>query len=202
MPLRDQHIVTMPRYIAIDRNILHYFTGKECINKHIDVRYKSGACQKCAILKATKRRKDKPERTRAATNRYAAKNINKSRQRKKLWYSRNLNKATETARQWHADNPEKVKEKRKKWEKENPGKVGLRRAKRRAALLNRTPEWIDHELIFLMYKACALLQEFMEKEYHVDHVLPLQGQIVSGLHVHTNLQILTKTENLSKGNRI
>ena len=67
-------------------------------------------------------------------------------------------------------------------------------AKRRAAKLERTPAWADLKKIKEIYKNCP-------EVYHVDHIIPLQGATVSGLHVETNLQYLTAEENMRKGNR-
>ena len=67
-------------------------------------------------------------------------------------------------------------------------------AKRRAATLQRTPAWADLKAIKQFYLNCP-------KGYHVDHIVPLQGVNISGLHVLNNLQYLTKSENSSKGNR-
>lgn len=37
--------------------------------------------------------------------------------------------------------------------------------------------------------------------HHVDHVIPLQGRTVSGLHVAGNLRVITASENVKKHNR-
>jgi hypothetical protein len=74
-------------------------------------------------------------------------------------------------------------------------------AKRRAAQLQRTPLWADMAAIRAVYAEAARLTRSTGTVHHVDHVLPLQGLLVSGLHVHTNLQILTAAENSRKRNR-
>lgn len=76
----------------------------------------------------------------------------------------------------------------------SPGRKSATNAKRRAAKLNRTPPWADLE---------AIEQFFVDRPegYHGDHEIPLQGELVSGLHVLKNLQYLTAAENLSKGNK-
>jgi hypothetical protein len=68
-----------------------------------------------------------------------------------------------------------------------------REAKRRACKLQRTPTWADIDAIKRFYIDCP-------EGYHVDHILPLQGKLVSGFHVLSNLQYLTAHENLSKSN--
>lgn len=55
--------------------------------------------------------------------------------------------------------------------------------------------------IDIWYKRAQLATIFMEELYEVDHIEPLQGKNVSGLHVPWNLTLLTKKENASKGNR-
>jgi hypothetical protein len=73
--------------------------------------------------------------------------------------------------------------------------------KRRVAKMRRTPPWADLEMIRLVYREAAERSAEEGVEYHVDHVVPLQGEVVSGLHVHTNLQILPAVVNMKKGNR-
>lgn len=64
----------------------------------------------------------------------------------------------------------------------------------RAKKLQRTPIWADTLAILNFYNNCP-------KDYHVDHIIPLQGKNVSGLHVLENLQYLPEIENLSKSNK-
>lgn len=65
---------------------------------------------------------------------------------------------------------------------------------RRALKINRLPSWADLSKIKEIYKNCP-------EGYHVDHIIPLQGTNVSGLHVENNLQYLTAQENLQKHNK-
>lgn len=74
-------------------------------------------------------------------------------------------------------------------------------AKRRAAKLQRTPPWADQVAIRLIYEEAHARSIETGEPHHVDHDIPLQGELVSGLHVHNNLQVLTGPENIRKSNR-
>ena len=73
--------------------------------------------------------------------------------------------------------------------------------RRRAAKMQRTPPWADREKIKAVYLEARALTKLTGVEHHVDHVIPLQGKLVSGLHVHQNLQVLVASQNCRKGNR-
>lgn len=83
------------------------------------------------------------------------------------------------------------------WQKENPEKLKAIKAKRRSSKLNRTPAWLSTE------ESKAMSQFYLDCPvgYEVDHIIPLQGKTVSGLHVLANLQYLTVSQNRAKGNR-
>jgi len=73
--------------------------------------------------------------------------------------------------------------------------------KRRATKLNATPAWADLVKIKKIYAACQQISEATGILHHVDHIVPLQGESVSGLHVEYNLHIIPATENLIKANK-
>jgi hypothetical protein len=74
-------------------------------------------------------------------------------------------------------------------------------AKRHARKLHATPAWANHEEIKTFYVVANLFTKRLGVPFHVDHVVPLQGKNVCGLHVESNLQILTGLENITKKNR-
>lgn len=100
----------------------------------------------------------------------------------------------------YADNLKRLAE----WEKKFPHRKLARVRKRQIAKLNRTPKWLSPDDLFIIeeaYHLAKLRTELTSIPYHVDHILPLQGKTVSGLHVPTNLQVIPAKENLKKSNR-
>lgn len=78
-------------------------------------------------------------------------------------------------------------------------------ARRRASKLCATPPWLDEthkRRLQSIYKACRNVTKRTGKAHHVDHIVPLKGQNVCGLHVWWNLRIVPSEMNLSKGNKV
>lgn len=63
-----------------------------------------------------------------------------------------------------------------------------------------TPKWADLKKIRQMYKLKKFMQIGNPIRLHIDHIYPLRGEKVCGLHVHYNLQIIPAKQNLIKGN--
>ena len=87
------------------------------------------------------------------------------------------------------------------YRKDNPHTVNAKVAKRHAAKLQRTVAWANLEAIKEIYRDASDLTKLTGISFHVDHIIPMQGKLVSGLHVETNLQILSIHENCSKHNK-
>lgn len=77
--------------------------------------------------------------------------------------------------------------------------------RRQAKLAQRTPAWLSEDDVWLMqeaYKLARLRSQVFGFAWHVDHIFPLQGKLVSGLHTPYNLQVIPAVENLHKSNRV
>ena len=104
--------------------------------------------------------------------------------------------------QFRIEHPEIVRQWRQNEYQNNKGYYSALAKTRKANKIQRTPAWADKARIQAYYDVCAFFNEVNGyAKYHVDHIVPLQGKTVSGLHVHNNLQVIPAKENLSKGNR-
>ena len=103
---------------------------------------------------------------------------------------------------YYDSNKEKILRYKKQWKKDNTGLVNACNAKRRAAKLQATPPWADLKAIEEIYQDAQDIQWLAEEPLHVDHIYPLQGKTMCGLHVPENLRIISASENLKKNNRI
>lgn len=123
----------------------------------------------------------------------------------KKWNEANKDKRRQIEKDWRERNPDKVKEYNKKagkkWATNNKGKRLSSVRARQLAKKHRTPPWVDNSELEKFYTESAKLTKETGIKHEVDHIIPLQGEAVSGLHVPWNLQILTQFENRSKGNK-
>lgn len=158
-----------------------YFTSKACKHGHITERQTTnGSCAVCQYGAHVAARKRAPEKHRAAVRTYRAANREKTRA---------------CAAAWRKANPERYRGAVRRWKAANRAPLTAYENQRRARKLNATPPWAIKGAIEIMYA----LARGMKK--HVDHIVPLKGRNVCGLHVHNNLQLLTQRENCSKGNK-
>ncbi len=98
---------------------------------------------------------------------------------------------------------EKRAERNKKWNLENRARRLSHNAKRRAARIGATPKWLTNVQLAEIAEIYALAKELQwlsEEPLEVDHIIPLRGADVCGLHVPWNLQILPRSLNAKKSN--
>lgn len=153
-----------------------------------------------ALASVKKYQENNPEKIRATAKKYRENNPKKVKVRKNQWRVSNPEMVKASAKKWRKNNPEKRRADNEKWRKNNPEKRAANCASRRAAKLMRTPAWADLEAILEVYKQARALQVLTGIPFHVDHIVPLQGKTVSGLHVEYNLEPTPAIYNLIKHN--
>jgi len=179
--------VIISREDAQTQGLKRYFTGEPCKHGHVVERYVSCyLCVECQREKVLRNRIENPERWKAYKDTYREKN---------------RDALIERSRQWRQKNPTKKRAVELSWRQRNRHKIRAHKARRRLEKLDRIPRWADKDKIEEFYAAARKLSEATGNEYHVDHIIPLRGKTVCGLHVETNLQILEGGYNRVKSNR-
>ena len=148
-------------------------------------------CKVCCKANAAARREAKPEVTRAET--------------KAAWATRGrqytLNRR-EAKQRYLAENATQIAAQQSDYRKANLSNGAANTARHRAAKHLATPSWANHRYIALFYEMAKLEAQRVGKPVEVDHIVPLQSPLVCGLHCEHNLQLLFRSANRSKANRV
>lgn len=187
---------------------------------HKNKRSKDGIntyCKPCAIARAKAHHDADPERHKARMRADYVKKSDVYKARAREWEQNNRPRKRELAKVYRDSNKEKIAEfSRIDWQKHNAKRLARKKEYRQetpdlqaamtrryqARKANAMPAWADQEKIGAFYTEARRLTESTGIQHHVDHIYPLRGKFVSGLHVHFNLQVLTALENQSKGNKV
>lgn len=209
--MQKLEINSLPKSLKEARVVGHnlYYTGKECKHGHLTYRYvKDRACSDCIKLKVKKLATVGGGNARRWANKTPEQLAKIYLQRKNYYEQTKEIRRKEKRKSVHKlkntiEWRTKHKEKNQTWKLNNIGKVRADTAKRRLSKMQRTPPWLDvvqNAEIEFTYEYCAVLRS-IGLNYHVDHIVPLQGKFVSGLHVPWNLQVIPAEENIQKANR-
>jgi flagellum-specific peptidoglycan hydrolase FlgJ len=194
--------ILITRAEATEKGLTRFFTGVPCKHGHISERSTiNGCCCECNRIRSKElmaKRNATPEgraKKRESDRKRRADPVKRAQNNEACRLIRRRTYATEEGKRKH-----------RAWLESESGRASANasNAKRRASIKSQTPVWVsDEELkeIKKLYKEAARLSRETGVKHHVDHIIPLQGELVCGFHCLDNLQILTESENCSKNNR-
>lgn len=164
--------------------------GNKCLKCSTYEKYTvSKSCVQCTYNRAKKRDAENVQQRRERWKRYAKRYPAKLRYYDSIRCVRDAEKRKIAAKRYYSKNPEKIL---------------AYNAVRKYRVKLASPKWLSKEQKQQMrdiYIEAKLLTKNTEIPHHVDHIVPLKGKLVCGLHVPWNLQILTAEQNLRKRNR-
>jgi len=133
---------------------------------------------------------------------WAAENKEKHRASSKRSMAAKPEKYKALAQAYNKEHAEQIKARNKIWYEKNSDLMTAHSSKRRAAKLQAIPLWADLAKIKEFYTLAKYLTASSNTTYVVDHIVPLQGRTVCGLHCEDNLQVITQHDNAVKYNRL
>jgi hypothetical protein len=192
----DTNQLPKTRKEAMETGATHYFTGEPCKHGHIAPRKTKGTCVECQRIEWERSNEKRAEYFQAYNNSDAGKAA------KKKYYENN--KEIVKIKAMTRSNEQRQKY-RKAWKLKHPEEVKASTKHRRDKHKQATPKWLTSEhkkQIRQLYVDAMVTSRVTGIPYVVDHIVPLRGEDVCGLHVPWNLQIMTREENLRKSNKL
>ena len=165
---------------------------------------RSKVCRVCDNERSRKRRLEKPKETKAGKQEAYAKRRDYYNAKNRAYAIENPEMRRETCARYYINNLEKVTAAVLKWKNQNPDRVRAISRKRQTVKSKASPNWLTETQwaeIDFFYAHAVDCQRVSGEKYDVDHIVPLQGETVCGLHVPWNLQVLPRDVNRRKHNR-
>lgn len=136
---------------------------------------------------------------------YDAAKYQKNRERMlakgKEWREANREKAAALTKVWANANREKCNSKVRAWRKRNMVHDAARACERRAIRKQATPTWRNPFFLEEAHDLAKRRSVATGFYWQVDHIVPLTSDLVCGLHVENNIQVIPARDNQAKGNR-
>lgn len=120
------------------------------------------------------------------------------KERAKAYYLKNKKKVQARTDAYRKENIDKHRVYSKRHYEANKHQYRQKEMAYQIAKRQQTPEWLTKPYVTEMeglYQFCQIFPEFQ-----VDHIVPIKGKQVSGLHVPWNLRAITRGENVQKSN--
>jgi hypothetical protein len=120
----------------------------------------------------------------------------------KEWAHKNKERKNQHSQKWKLKNKEHLSSYEKQKQKLFPEISAAKSNIKRARSINAMPQWADTKQMQIEYSLAKWCSEVMGEHYQVDHIVPLKSDRVCGLHVQSNLQVIPRSVNYKKGNRV
>jgi hypothetical protein len=179
---------------------------KSCnVEKPVEAFGKNGKCgrhPRCKICRAEierQRRLTDGESIRAQEReRYSTDKATKVASIKR-YYEKNRQAILDRNAKLYEVKADDIKAYARQYRQKNKAKVREWNGTRRAILRQACPSWVDRKAIAAIYREAWELEQKIGIPHHVDHIIPISGRNVCGLHIPENLKAIPAVENLKKG---